>query len=1055
MLENIHFDEIRQSQLPMVEILLNLGYSYVSVDELKKQRTSDYSKHLLKDIALESLLRINNSEDQAFKFRREHILEFIDDLENIQFEGLIDTSKTVYNMIMPLAGGKTIRVFHDGRYESKSLRFIDFKKPENNSFHVAVEVVLSTSSGYCRPDIVCYVNGLPFVVVENKKSSVDVRRAVEQMIRNQGPGYTPKFFTYPQSLIGTNSQSFKYGTTGAEAEFYTRWREQEQTPEELDKKAGQLIGKAIDKEVYSRVCGDLSINSNHKQDCNRQPTEQDRSTISLLRKDRLLNIAKNFTIYDGLKKKVVRHQQFFAINKTIQRIKQIEKQSNGENRRQGGIIWHTQGSGKSLTMVMLVRALIEDPDIVNPRVIIVTDRRDLDRQILSTFQNSGLKKEVIQASSGKHLLKLIKNRDSRVITTLVHKFEAAKRYKALFVDPDQNIFVLIDEAHRTQYGVANLEMNQVIPNACYIAFTGTPLLKKDKSKQKFGSFIDKYTIDDALADEVILKLIYEGRFVNLKQDKEEIDRLTKHLMDDLDDKSRKKLQGNIKPKLLKDNPQRIAEIALDIEKHYTKNFQRTGLKAQAVAPSKYSAVMMQKVFENRGKLESALIISDENGIIDEKDEHKKEVERFLRAIKNKHSNLLEYEKTVIKDFKDNEDGIEILIVVDKLLTGFNAPRNTVLYLAKPLKDHNLLQAIARVNRIHDNPKKEKSAGYIVDYSENAEGLKKAMYLFGNYDDEDVKSALMDVEQKIEDLRLSRQALQDIFKGVPEDSSAYFKHLEDESIRQDFYLGLREYLRNFSECLVLSEFPQKCKDIDLYKSESRKFMELRKSVSLKHNDGVDLSKYRNELTKIMDVHVQAEEATLLTQPININDGDLFDKALEDVKSDKIKAEALAGQIRVLTHNLEENDPSFYKKFSEIVAEIIQSMEDDKLTDALAFEQLKLIKDKVLSKDGSDLPDKIAQIRPAGFLYRNLKEGLRLEEDLYQEVILDICKIIKENLRVDWWRNQEIQRIISNKIDDYLYDELKIAQNVELSIEESEKIAEDAVKLAAKNHPDFVA
>ncbi len=955
---------------------------------------------------------------------------------------------------MPLTGGKTIRVFHEGKYESKSLRFIDFKKPENNSFHVAVEVILSARDGKCRPDIVCYVNGLPFVVIENKKSSVDVQKAVDQMIRNQSPEYSPKFFAYPQSLIGANSQEFKYGTTGVKAEFYAKWKEKEKTPDELNQQASQLINQKISENTYAQICKDLSSNlKGYQQKLDRQPTEQDRAAISLLSKDRLLNIAKNFIIYDGTEKKIMRYQQFFAVNKTLKRIHEKEEVAPFGERRKGGIIWHTQGSGKSLTMVMFVRALIEDPEIANPRVLIVTDRRDLDRQISSTFRSVGLKKNVIQATSGRHLLKLIQAKDTSVITTLVHKFESAKKQRVNFVDPDQDIFVLIDEAHRTQYGAANMEMNRIIPNACYIAFTGTPLLKKDKSKIKFGSFIDKYTIDDALADKVILPLIYEGRYVNLIQDDQEIDRQVERLTEGLSEKQKMLLQKNIELKIIKDNPRRIAEIAYDIQNHYLENFQDTGLKAQIVAPSKYSAVMMQKFFQNEAKIETALVISDESDIVDKRDEHREEVVEHLKSIKEKHSDLLSYEKMVIESFKNNDKGVEILIVVDKLLTGFDAPRNTVLYLAKQLRDHNLLQAIARVNRLYNNNQKPKSAGFIIDYSENAKDLKKAMKLFGSYEDDDVKSVLIDVEEKINDLQTSRQALQAIFKDVADDGEAYLRHLDKEQNRQEFYTALREHLKNFSECMVLRDFVNQFEEIDLYRRESKKFMELRKSTSLLYGDDVDFSRYKGELTRIIDENIKAEEAELLTEPVDITNQKLFNKALESMGTNRTKAEALAAQSKTITQKLGDKDPEFYGKFSEKITAILELMRANKLADLEALEQLQVVSRQVLDKDNTDLPPKIAFVRGADFLYRNLKNSLKLEADLYQQVILDICGIIRQNVRVDWWKNYEIKRIIRGKVDDYLYDELKTGKSIDLSTEQIEQILDDVMRFAENNHEVF--
>jgi type I restriction enzyme, R subunit len=1055
MLENINFDEARQSQLPFVEMLINLGYAYLSTNELIRERGGDNSYYLLKNIAVRSLMKINDYEHagQEYKFSEKDIADAVAELENLQFEGLIDTSKEVFNSIMPLRGGKTIRVFHDGKYESKSMRFIDFEHPENNEFHVAVEVELSAKAGTRRPDIVCYVNGIPFAVIENKKSSVDASEAINQMIRNQGADYSPRFFIYPQLLVGTNGKDIRYGTTGTPSEFYVNWREKDSTEEEMESKAKALIAKPIDDAVYGQLLFDLNgATDHHKQKLERKPTAQDKAILSLFCKARLLDLTKNYILYDGAHKKIMRYQQYFAINKALQRIREKEPTQSGD-RRQGGIIWHTQGSGKSLTMVMFVRALIESPDIVNPRVLIVTDRKDLDRQILGTFQNAGLKKKVKQAKSGEHLLQMIKDKDSNVITTLVYKFQSAARKRADFIDTDQNIFVLIDEAHRSQYGEANIEMGRTIPNACYIAFTGTPLLKREASQNKFGSFIDKYTIDDALDDKIVLPLIYEGRYVDLRQDKNEIDRQVDRLVSDLSYTQKQQLQKNIEQRIIKDNPKRIAEIAYDIERHYIDRFQGYGLKAQIVAPSKFSAMLFQKYFHDSGKINTALVISDENGIIDDRDEHKKDVDTYLKDIKDKYQSLLSYEKEVIDSFKYNDEGVEILIVVDKLLTGFDAPRNTVLYLAKELRDHNLLQAIARVNRLYDNPALPKTAGFVIDYSENAQNIHTAMQLFGNYEEDDVKGALIDVNDKINELESSYGALHDIFNNIPSDDEAYLQHLADDPTRKEFYAALNKFVQEFSECMVLQDFAHEFDDLDMYRRELKKFMELRKSATLLHEERVDFSKYKNALVKIMDENIKAQEAELLTEEINITDKELFERALADMGSDKSKAEAIAAQTkRTITERL-DTDPEFYGKFSKKISEILEAMRAKKLADIKALKQLKLISDEVLDKKDDTLPEKLTQIPGADILYRNLKGLLKADEVSYIKAVLDIHSILSQNARVDWWKNHEMKRVMRNSLDDYLYDELRVARGFDLTIEQIEQIIEQTIRLAENNHEMF--
>lgn len=467
-------------------------------------------------------------------------------------------------------------------------------------------------------------------------------------------------------------------------------------------------------------------------------------------------------------------------------IEEKETTEQGITRRKGGLVWHTQGSGKSLTMVMFVKALIEDPNIQNPRIIIVTDRKDLDKQIKDTFHDCGLKKDVTQAKSGEDLWKLIQSKDLRVITTLVHKFEKISKKKTSFVDTDENLFVLIDEAHRSQYGDTASRMREVLKNACFIGFTGTPLLKNDKSESMFKRTIDKYTIDDALADKVILPLIYEGRYIEMELHPDQIDRHIDRITDDMlskhnesvrDSKRMQKLQKHITADVIKNNPQRIVQIARDIEKHFVETFQNTGLKAQIVAPSKFSAVLFQKFFEEKMLVRTAVVISDENDDGDESDTHKKEVTDYLAKIRNNQS-IENYEKTTIQSFKHNPDGIEIIIVVSKLLTGFDAPCNTVLYLTKDLHDHELLQAIARVNRLFENNKEPKTAGYIIDYSENAKNIQSAMQLFGNYDEQDVKSVLIDVDQKVQELEMSYAKIHDLFNALKgtRDSEAYMVFL---------------------------------------------------------------------------------------------------------------------------------------------------------------------------------------------------------------------------------------------------------------------------------------
>lgn len=1061
MLEKVNFDEARQSQLPFLELLVNMGYKYISAEETLKQR-GEASNFILSEIAASKLMEINSYEvsGEIFKFSEKDVRDTIDELEHLPYEGLIDTAQKIYNIIMPTSGGKTIKITQNGKKLSKNFRFIDFENIENNDFHVTAEFEASGKQNI-RPDIVCFVNGIPFAVIENKKASVSVIDALNQMNRNQGSDYCPKLYTYTQLLVGTNGKELLYGTTGTPNKFYAVWKEKEIGEKELNERVKKLIQKQIDPQTYALMLKDLNgYTEGHVQKNDRIATEQDRGVLSLFEPKRLLDLAKNYILFDAGVKKLSRYQQYFAIHKMIERIEQKETDDSGIVRRKGGLVWHTQGSGKSLTMVMFVKALIEDPNILNPRVVIVTDRKDLDRQIRDTFKNCNLKKDVIQATSGQHLIDLIKEKNLSVITTLIHKFESARKKNVSFVDNDPNIFVLIDEAHRSQSGMANFEMNRIIPNACYIGFTGTPLMTKEKeSWKKFGSYIDKYTIDDALADNIILPLIYEGRYVELVQNAEQIDRQVERITEGLSLKQKKDLQRYIGSKIIKDNPQRIVEIAYNIEKHFIENFQNTGLKAQIVAPSKFSAVLFQKFFEGRGKIRTAVVISDEHEEGEEENTHKKEVLAYLESVKKNHSSVEKFEKDVIESFKHNEDGIEIIIVVDKLLTGFDAPCNTVLYLAKDLRDHNLLQAIARVNRLFENKKeKPKTAGYIVDYSENAKNIDTAMKLFGNYDEEDVKSSLIDVADKIQELEQSYAVVHDLFNEIKgsTDDEVYLQFLNDKPRRETFYKVLNAFVKNLNECFVLQDFVREFKHLDVYKRELKKLLELRKSASLKYADRVDLLEYKQSLVNILDKYVDANGVELLTKQVNITDKEQFAKAVEELGSDKSKAEAIAAQMeKTITEKL-GTDPEFYDKFSKKISEILEKMRLKKMADIEALKQMKLISEDLLTKKDESLPEKIKETKGSDVFFRNLKEqffSLGLSENSYIEIVLEIFNIIKNEAIVDWNKNLDVKRKIKNTIDDYLYDVVKTEKGIDLNMDQIKEIIDDAMLLAENNFDLF--
>lgn len=1047
------FDEASVSQIPALLELVNLEYTYLSRAEVYLMREDD-SQYVLRPIAFEALRSINDPSRISDKSIRDAVFEVENDL-NIG-AGVQQASQEIYSLLL---AGMSVSELIDGRRVSPQMKFIDFNNVSRNSFHVCAEFELSEGHDR-RPDIVLFVNGFPFAVIECKKESVKVDDGVSQMIRNQGREQTPWFFLFPQILVATNVRELKYGTMLTPSRFYANWKEKDTDPETFDAEVTAVINEPVDPEVVESIAGDL-IRVDYRQ-VPRGVTEQDRSIYGLLRPSRLLDITRNFILYDGNVKKIARYPQYFAIKKALARLKTFDE----KGRRSGGLIWHTQGTGKSLTMVMLVKCLIDDPDIELPRVIVVTDRRNLDRQISDTFAACNIKKGVVRTRSSRELMKLLREKDQRVITSLIHKFEASKSYRD-FTDDDPNVFILIDEAHRSQAGKANIELNLVLPNACQIGFTGTPLMKKDKSSErKFGGMIDAYTISEAEEDGVVLPLVYQPRFVEQKVQQALLDRFYDQITRDLTEEQKKDLQQKFNSsQIVEETSQRIETIALDIMEHY-RRFLDTGLKAQVVAPSKYAAVMFQKAFDLQDEISVEVIISDtadkeEDDLLPE---HKRVVAEWLREEKHRHGSSLEQrEKNLIRDFKENPEGVRIIIVVDKLLTGFDAPRNTFLYLAKQLRDHNLLQAIARVNRLFDGDegREAKVNGFVIDYSKNAKNLYDAMQLFSNYDPEDVERALLNSDEKIRELERVYQDIHGIFNSVrnKRDTEEYVRVLEGNvETREHFYELVNEFVKQFSTCLMLYDFTQKfdAEKLRRYQADLKKFVELKKIQKLKNAEEVDFTRYENQIRRILDKYVTSEYVVELSKPLRISEPDEFNSYIENTErglSDRSKAEAIAAQTqRTIRENI-HRDPTFYRRFSEKIEKLIIELKNARIEDlkvllGLAHEY----QDQVSRYEANDIPESIRDRKEYHPFYRNLMDELKsysIPPETLCEIVGVIYGIVDEQKIVDWHRNIEVKRRVRMDLEDYFFDEVRGRMELPLSADEIDSIITLIWDLAVEN------
>ena len=558
------------SQQPAIDLLRSMGYTYISPEDCEAQRGSRYHV-LLKDILRGQLRRLNR---YAFagaenEFSAANIERAMEDLDEPLTDGLIRSGEKIYDAL--LLGKSYPETVGEGKTLSFNLKYIDWEHPENNLFHVTEEFAVDSRDKLhnARPDIVLFINGIPFAVIECKTPQISVEQAVEQNIRNQQKEYIPQLYKFAQIVMATNKNAVKYATTGTPKKFWNVWKEQNTA----------FLEGALAQYVTDRT-----------------PTEQDRNLISLFSKERVIELIRYFVLFDANVKKICRYQQYFAIKEIIKTIQQSDEKGN----RQSGVIWHTQGSGKSLTMVMLAKYLLMELSDCNPKVVVVTDRKELDRQITATFAHTRL--NPARATSGRNLVELLNSGKADVVTTIINKFNTAEKMEHKNFSPD--VFLLVDESHRSNYGLLATKMRAVFPNACYIGFTGTPLMKKEKNTMaKFGKLIHKYTIKDGVDDGAIVPLIYEGRFVEQNVDEANIDlwfkqttkRLTEAQRDDL---SRK--WSSIRR--LTSTDARIKRIALDINEHFIDGYKDTGFKAMLATNYKRDAIRYLECFEQFGNI---------------------------------------------------------------------------------------------------------------------------------------------------------------------------------------------------------------------------------------------------------------------------------------------------------------------------------------------------------------------------------------------------------------------------------------------------------------------
>ncbi|NHA93434.1 type I restriction endonuclease subunit R [Helicobacter pylori] len=972
----------REVQKQVIETFKSMGYAYLG--DLTKSDNENINKESLK------AWLIKNQKIEPERWRK--IEQKIHDaLKN----DLYEANQTFYDLL--IYGVKT-KISQNENTQTTYL--IDWKDVSQNEFSVAEEVSVK-GPNMKRPDIVLYVNGIALGVLELKKSSVSVESGIRQNLDNQKKEFIRDFFkTIQLVMAGNESQGLKYGVIETEEKYYLSWKEE-----------------GVQKNLFETI------------EC-------------FLDKKRFLDFIHYFLIFDKGQKKCARFHQYFAIKKTQEFIQ----------RKEGGIIWHTQGSGKSLTMVWLTQWLRRN--IQQARILIVTDRRELDAQIQGVF--SGIGEDLYRTDSKKDLLSVLFENKKFLVSSLMHKFDDNDLKQPVL----KEWVVLVDECHRTQSGKLHKAMKSLLPNAIFIAFSGTPLLKQDRktSQEVFGNYIHCYKFNEAVSDKVVLDLNYEARSVNqYVSSPEKLDEYFELKTQGLNEAAKTELKKKwVNLQKVFSTKDRLARIVQDIVLDMAKLPRLRNGKGNAmlVAESVYNACRYFELFlETELKDKVAVITSYEPNIADLKDcgsDESKEsykyrtyckmLQNFFNETDEKKAlnQIKEFEEKVKERFINEPNRMKLLIVVDKLLTGFDAPSLTYLYIDKTMQDHKLFQAVCRVNRLDSE---DKDFGCIIDYKDLFDSLQEAHSdytnkAFENYERGDIQGLISDKSQKIKKrLEETREQLKSLCEGVkePKDEEDYIAYFCGDNLEKNaqkrrlFYQLVGAFLRMFVELNNLEKPILSKEEVQPIKQEAEFYRHLQKVIGLSSGDSVDLKSYSEDMRRILDAYIKTTDSEVLFQiedqglceVLAQMDIDDFNKALSQAfKNESSMAESIANNTRKRIIEKEASDPKYYEKLSSLLNDLILQFREKKLTYLEYLQQIHDLAKKVIDKEDRNYPKKI-NTNALKTLYDNLdgNEALALETDA--------C--IRGNKKGDWVGHNQKEKNLKIALRKIINDEV-LLENV---------------------------
>ncbi len=958
---------------------------------------------------------------------------------------LYDANKEVYRLLR-----YGVKEKEGTGEQNQTVWLIDWENPAANNFAIAEEVTVKGELKK-RPDIVIYVNGIALGVIELKRSSVSVSEGIRQNLDNQKKDFIRNFFTTMQLVMaGNDTQGIRYGTIETSEKYYLEWKEPDGS--------GSLPSADVTTE-----------------------TLLDTHVAQLCDKGRFLQLVHDYIVFDAGVKKTCRHNQFFGIQAAQKHVKS----------KQDGIIWHTQGSGKSLTMVWLAKWIREN--VTDSRVLIVTDRTELDEQIEKVF--SGVDEDIYRTKSGHDLVATLNQPNPWLFCSLVHKFgrngeaptdeddeEATKDYlEALTKNlPNDfaakgNLFVFVDECHRTQSGKLHEAMKAILPEAMFVGFTGTPLMKKDKKKslEVFGPYIHTYKFDEAVSDGVVLDLRYEARDIDQHLTSEKkVDQWFEAKTKGLSNLAKMQLKqkwGTMQKVLSSKSrlEQIVSDILMDME---IKPALMSGRgNAMLVCSSVHQACVVYDLFSKTDLANKCAIVTSYQPAAstikgEETGEGKTEklfkystyrkmlADYFEQTEDEAAKRVEEFEKTVKKRFIDEPGQMRLLIVVDKLLTGFDAPSATYLYIDKKMADHNLFQAICRVNRLDGE---DKDYGYIVDYKDLFRSLDKAIKdftaeAFDGYDEEDVAGLLKDrLKESKADLDNALEAVRALCEPVkaPRDTKDFIHYFcgesgvesedenernEKEALRLTLYQTVAKLIRAYTN--VANEMEQSgytLAESEKIKKEVSYYEKVRDEVKLASGDLLEMKRFEPAMRHLLDMYIRADDSELLMDFEELGLIDLVvnnnGKGLESLpaslrEDEDAMAEAIENNVRKTIVDENPVNPKYFDSMATLLDEIIKQRREQAISYQEYLEQIKALAKKVVNPTGNkghNYPDTVDTLAKQA-IYDNFGN----DEVLTSKIDTAVRYTKKAEWLGDRFKEREIANAIREETASYAVDIVEV-------------------------------